>query len=72
MGDTITPETFYRHLTGDPGGSKSVRYDTFLLFLVRHARPSASQPDMWAHGQAGQQELVIAGLPTEVEVPGVG
>ena len=31
MGDTITPKVYYRHLTGDPGGSCLVSYDTFCI-----------------------------------------
>ena len=27
--DTITPKTYFRPLTGDPGGSSLVSYDTF-------------------------------------------
>ena len=30
-GDTITPEKYFRPLTGDPGGSSLVSYDTFCI-----------------------------------------
>jgi len=30
-GDTITPENYFSPLTGDPGGSSSVSYDTFCI-----------------------------------------
>ena len=28
LGDTITPKTFFKGVTGDPGGSCSVSFDT--------------------------------------------
>ena len=50
-GDTITPETFFKGVTGDPGGSSSVSFDTdrCLVFIginsLNHSCTIESIPD---------------------------